>query len=91
MAPGIALKLNINTINAPNIYKIAIAGTIFSATFDILFIPPSVTNATKTVITTAVIHNGTLNVSLAADAIEFTCPNVPIPKRATPTPKQQTF
>ena len=62
-------------------------GTIASETFEILFIPPNVTNATIAVITIAVIHSGTLNASFNPEAIELTCAKVPIPKNATPTPK----
>jgi len=86
IAEGISFKLNPNTNNAPNIYNIAIDGTIFSATFDILFIPPKVTNATNTVTIIAVHHKGILKDINAALDIEFTCPNVPIPRSATPTP-----
>ena len=79
--------LHNKTINAPTIYKTAIKGTTDSETFEILFIPPKVTKATITVITIAVIHNGTLKVSFNPEAIELTCAKVPIPKKATPTPK----
>lgn len=63
-------------------------GTKNWATAAILLIPPSVTNAASRLITAALRTSGISKAILAESTMAFTCGKVPIPKRATLTPKK---
>ena len=65
----------------------AMAGTIFSATREMDWSPPRVTAATRTVSTAAVASTGMPAVMRVISTMEFTCAKVPMPKKATSTPK----
>ena len=62
-------------------------GTIFSATFEIDWIPPKMIMLTKTAKTKLIIFGDQPTVLLRESVIELTCVNVPEPNSATITPK----
>ena len=62
-------------------------GTMTSDTEAILLIPPMVIKPTVITKKIPVTKGGICSVKLAASDMERTCVNVPIPNRATPTPK----
>ena len=101
-AAGTAVILNKITNSAETTYRIAINGTMISATLEILFNPPMITRPTQrvrripvmTTVQEYVLPNKeTLHALLGSKKlftaleIPFTCVNVPMPKRPTPTPK----
>ena len=59
------------TSNSTESLNIAIKGTIFSVTDAILLMPPTITSATKNIITTAVTHVGTPKESFRPLAMEL--------------------
>ena len=101
-APGTAVIFVIIMISASPTYSTAINGTTTSDTLEILWIPPITTSPTQSVrispaITVAQEYSPLNSATvcaifgskkfLTAEAILFTCVNVPIPNKPTPAPK----
>ena len=66
----------------------AMAGTILEATRAMDWRPPMVMAATRIVNTMAVYSTGMLVVRRVISTMELTCAKVPMPKKATRTPKK---